>query len=194
VAGSPDLTLIVTGRHFANARHNRSTAVWSENANDIFLATSFVSDTTLTAVIPAALLSSPVEATVFVETGDPMGDNFLKSDSVTFVVAALPPGAPWISSISPTSVVAGSPDLTLTVTGSNFANHNSYRSYAVWSVNDSATYLATTFVDSTQLTAVVPAALLINPVKAAVSVEIWYKADDIPTAVSNSVVLSVNAP
>src|SRR4029077_18409103 len=98
-----------------------------------------------------------------------------------------------ISAISPTSAVAGSPDLTLTVTGSNFATGNAggFHSSVVWSDN---TFLATTVVSDTQLTAVVPATLLINPGKVKISVQIFFFADSFPTAVSNSVVFTVNAP
>jgi hypothetical protein len=193
-AGISDLTLTVTGSHFAGEPHNRSVAAWSTNGSNTFLATTFVSGTQLTAVIPAALLSSPITATVFVETGDPMGDVFLKSDSVAFIVTTLAPGSPLISSISPTNAEAGSPDLALTVTGSNFANENNYHSYANWSVNGNQTFLATTFVSDTQLTAIIPAALLISPITAEISVQIFYKANDDPSSQSNSVVFSINAP
>src|SRR5207302_845412 len=65
--------------------------------------------------------------------------------------------------ISPVSAMAGSSDLVLTVTGSNFLSATHNKSVVVWSANGSDTFLATTFVSSTQLTAVIPAALLANP-------------------------------
>ena len=80
----------------------------------------------------------------------------------------LPPPPPNIS-ISPTSAVAGSPDLTLTVVGSNFLGETHNFSKAVWSANGSNTLLATSFVSSTKLMAVIPAALLRNPGTAEVS-------------------------
>jgi IPT/TIG domain len=83
---------------------------------------------------------------------------------------ASPPPAPDIS-ISPTSGVAGSPDLTLTVMGSNFLGETHNFSQAVWLANSSTTLLATTFVSSTQLTAVIPSALLSNPLTAEVFVQ-----------------------
>ena len=43
------------------------------NGADNVLPTTFVSNTLLTAVIPAALLSNPVKAQILVETGDPQG-------------------------------------------------------------------------------------------------------------------------
>ena len=60
--------------------------------------------------------------------------------------------APSLSSMSPTAVDAGSPDTTLTVTGTDFTPQSM--------VELSGTSLATSFVSSTQLTAVIPAAQL----------------------------------
>ncbi len=195
VAGSPDLTLTVMGSNFLGETHNFSQAVWSVNSSNTLLATTFVSSTQLTAVIPAALLSNTVTAQVLVQTGDPIGDLPLrKSNSVSFGVIAPSPGVPSISSISPTSAVVGSPDLTLTVTGSNFVNANRYHNVVAWSVNGSDTSLATTFVSSTRLTGVIPAALLLSPTTAKLSVQTWYFDNDTPTSVSNSVSFSVNSP
>ncbi|PYV68388.1 MAG: hypothetical protein DMG96_36565 [Acidobacteria bacterium] len=194
VAGGPDLTLTVLGSNFLGETHNFSQAVWSANSSNTLLATTFVSSTQLTAVIPSALLTNAITGQVFVQTGDPMGDIPLrKSDSVSFSVTIPSPGVPSISSISPTSAVVGSPDLTLTVTGSNFVNANRYHNVVAWSVNGNDTSLATTFVSSTQLTAVIPASLLLNPTAAKVSVQTWYFDNDIPTSVSNSVSFSVTS-
>ena len=103
-----------------------------------------------------------------------------------------PPSLPSIS-ISPTSVVAGSPDLKLTIrgTGLAFAGDRHFFSQAVWSAKGSHTHLATTFVSSSQLTAVIPAALLNNPVIAQVSVQTGDPMGDIPLTSYNSVSFSV---
>lgn len=197
MAGSSDVVLTVTGSNFINDTHNRSVVVWSANGTDTFLATTFDSSTQLTAVIPAALLVNPIDAKVVVEAGDPLGSLPLsKSDSITFHVTAVPAGSVSISAISPMSAVAGSPDLTLTITGSNLARDTAsgYRSSVVWSVNQNETFLGAGVVSDTQLTAVVPAALLVNPVRAQISVQIWHRADSFPTAVSNSIDFRVNAP
>ena len=124
----------------------------------------------LTAVVPAALLSNPVTAQVFVKTGDPMG-SAVSSNSVFFEVTAAQ-SSPNIS-ISPTSALPGSSDITLTITGSTgkFDNAPNNLSRAVWLVNGTKTVLTTTFVSSTMLTAVVPAALLSQAVEAEVLVE-----------------------
>jgi len=69
--------------------------------------------------------------------------------------------APTITSISPTSANSGDPNFTLTVNGSGFLNG------AIVDFNNSTTFrgsaLATTFVSSTQLTAVVPASAITLP-------------------------------
>jgi IPT/TIG domain-containing protein len=76
--------------------------------------------------------------------------------------------APLIASISPVSVPAGSPDLTLTITGSKFDNKFLGQSIAFWTtdpnnLHDHGKMLFTTFVSSNQLAAVIPAPLLQNP-------------------------------
>ncbi len=65
------------------------------------------------------------------------------------------PTTPFITTLNPESVHAGSPDFTLTVNGTGFA------STSVVEMN--ANPLPTTFVSSTQLTAPVPASFLPAP-------------------------------
>jgi hypothetical protein len=99
-----------------------------------------------------------------------------------------PPAARSISSILPTSTVAGGPDLTLIVTGSNLIDTASQtRSSVVWSMNGTETFLATTDVSDTQLSALVPASLLTETGKAQIQVQAFFKADDSPKWVTNSV-------
>jgi hypothetical protein len=93
--------------------------------------------------------------------------------------------------ISPTSAVAGSPDLVLTITGSNFEGARHNFSQAVWSSNGSQTPLATTFGSSTQLKAVVSANLLISPVAAQVFVQTGDPMGDLPPRKSGSAGFSV---
>ena len=111
-----------------------------------------------------------------------------------------PPGSPPPPgvnvAISPTSAVAGGPDLTLTITGSKFTFTSAPHKFneAVWSANGSNTSLATTFISNTQLNAVVPAALLTNAVTAKVHVEVWDRQGDVADAVSDSVSFGVISP
>jgi IPT/TIG domain len=191
-AGSSDLVLNVTGTNFANQQHDQSVVVWSANGSNTFLQTTVTSSTELTAVIPAALMASPVTAKVSVQTGDPLASFPLStSDSVIFTVTAISPGSTAISAISPMSAAAGSPDLTLIVTGSNFANQNHEKSVVVWSVNGTDTRLQTTFDSSTQLTAVIPAHLLTTPVTARVLVETGDPVSSVPPSQSNFINFSV---
>jgi DNA/RNA endonuclease G (NUC1) len=69
---------------------------------------------------------------------------------------------PILTSMSPTSDTVGTPDFTLTVTGSNFITS----SEVIWGTN----ILATTFVSATQLQATVPTAFLTNPGNAHITV------------------------
>jgi hypothetical protein len=196
IAGSSDLVLTVTGSTFVGERHDQSVVVWSANGSDTTLATTFVSSTQLTAVIPAALLANPLTAKVLVETGDPTGSlPFSKSNSINFGVTKTPPASFSISSILPMSVVAGSPDITLTVMGSSFANDRHNKSVVAWSVNGSSeAFLQTTFVSSTQLTAVIPAALLTNPTTFQVLVETGDPMGSVPFAKLNSINFTVTSP
>ena len=196
IAGSSDLVLTVTGSDFVAEPHHQSIVAWSTNVySDTFLATTFVSSTQLTAVIPAALLANPVTATVLVETGDPTGSTaFSRSKPIQFGVSAAPPPSLSISSISPMSAVAGSPDLALTVMGSNFAYGSHKKSVIVWSTNGIAARIGTTFIDHTQLKTVIPANLLANPTTAQVWVETGDPEGSDPFAKSNSINFSVTSP
>lgn len=62
------------------------------------------------------------------------------------------PGEPQVTSVSPSTVVAGGPSFTLTVTGQNFAQGDT--------VEWTSTALSSTFVSSTEMTAQVPDQLL----------------------------------
>jgi hypothetical protein len=101
-----------------------------------------------------------------------------------------------INSLSPNTATAGSADLILTMTGTNLdlqhtGSLQETHTFAIWSVGNSQTSLTATVVSSTQVTAVVPSALLAAVVNAQISVQKWYKADDAPFAVSNSLVFTV---
>jgi hypothetical protein len=190
IAGSPDFSLTVTGSN--GQFYNSSQAVWFVNGTSNVLPTTFVSNTMLTAVIPAALLSNPVTAQVSVETGDPKGSPLL-SNPIFFNVTPGPPGPQiWVS---PTTVPSEGPDLTLTITGvdGQFDNAAHNLSRAVWSVNGIDTVLTTTFVSSAMLTAVVPASLTTTPIYAEVSVETGDPAGPGSEAKSSSVTFYVGS-
>jgi len=73
MVGTPDLTVTIGGSHtftFAQGRVRYNTVVWSQGGIDTPLLTTFVSSSQLTATVPAALLASPVTATIHVEIWD----------------------------------------------------------------------------------------------------------------------------
>ena len=79
-----------------------------------------------------------------------------------------PPGiTPSLSSLSPATAIAGSDDITMTITGSAFQANPwppGPSSFAMWSEsNGGETFLSTRFVSDTQLTVIVPAKLLKDP-------------------------------
>jgi hypothetical protein len=71
------------------------------------------------------------------------------------IVACSCASTPSLTSISPTSAPAGSPDVTLTINGNNFSSN----SVVAWN----GTSLASSFVSSTQLTATIPASDIAQP-------------------------------
>jgi hypothetical protein len=143
-AGGPSFTLTVNGAGFVSG----AVVQW----NTTSLATTFVSATQLTAQVAANLIATPGSVTVTVV------ENGTTSPSASFTIAA----APAISSLSPSSAMAGGPAFTLVVNGSGFL------SGAV--VQWSGSALATSFVSGTQLTAQVPASLIAAPGTATVTV------------------------
>jgi hypothetical protein len=191
MAGSPDLTLTITSTNgvFYNTAQNRSQAAWLVNGSYIALSTTFVNSSTLTAVIPAALLSNPVKARVLVETTDQKSS--VPSNPIFFNVTPEPPG-PQIS-VSPRGAPKGSPDVTLTITTSHeeFDNAPHNLSRAVWSADGVDVVLTTTFVSSSMLTAVVPAALLGGSPEAEVFVETGDLAGSVPPMKSSSFTFDV---
>jgi hypothetical protein len=138
-AGSNSLILTVSGANFA--------PISVVQFNGISLDTIFVSSNTLFAVIPATLLAQPGTVSVTVLT-----PGVGSSAALTFTITGTPSTMPVLSSLSPSSVPAGTNDLTLTVIGGNFSPNSV--------VQFNNTSLATTFVSSNQLTAVIPANLL----------------------------------
>ena len=172
--GSSDLTLTISAlNNFTFYNHFRYCRVlWSQGGLDTDLLTTFISSSQLTAIVPASLLTAAVTAKVRVEIWDGMeGILVATSGSVPFQVALTPPPptpTPSISSISPSTVAAGSPDVTITIDGTNFGHFGTFKwSTAFWTTNgnlhDTGTWLQTTIVSNSQLTAVIPAALLRNP-------------------------------
>lgn len=171
--GSPDLTLTVSGSKtftFADGGVHYSTVVWIQDGLRTPLLTTFVNPSQLTAILPAAFLANSITGKVCVEIWDRIENSLVtSSDTVPFQVTSTPTiPTPAISSISPSTIAAGSPDVTLTIDGSNFGHYGHFvSSTAFWTTNgnlhDTGTWLQTAIVSSSQLTAVIPAKLLQSP-------------------------------
>ena len=137
VAGSGGFTLIITGTNFVNG------AVVRWNGSDRL--TTFVSSTRLEAAIPASDVATAGTANATVFNPAPGGGT---SDTATFTIQASNL-SPTITTLSPSTTVAGSGGFTLIITGTNFVNGAVVR----WNGSDRPT----TFVSSTQLEAAIPA-------------------------------------
>ncbi len=138
VAGGPAFQLTVFGANFAPG----SVVRW--NGQD--RVTQFVSVTELVIQAPAADIANVGSATISVFSPPPGGG---LSNEVTFNITQAARPAPRITTISPDNASAGGADFTLTVNGQNFVSDSVVR----W--NGSAR--PTMFVNSTQLTAQIPA-------------------------------------
>ena len=133
------------------------TITWPAAGGMVEYGTPLTSLQNATASVAGVFIYSPATGTL------PPGPNtltatFMPTDTFDYTGAtatlSVSVGTPALSSISPTSVALGSPSATITVTGLGFING------AVVSYNKSP--LATTYVDQHHLTAVIPAASLLN--------------------------------
>lgn len=116
--------------------------------NGTALATTYTSSSALSAAVSANLAATGGIANITVTNPDGQAS----TGGVASQQVSVTNPAPTLSSVSPQSLYAGSPDTIFTFTGTNF-NASSV-------VIAGTTTLTTTFVSATELTAVVPAAIL----------------------------------
>jgi hypothetical protein len=141
-AGSAATTITLTGTNFVSA----SEVLW----DGAELPATYVSSTRLTAIIPSALLTSSGSSAITVSTPGPGGG---VSKAATFTIQALPVNpVPVLTSLSTSSVSAGSPGLTLTLSGANFI--------AATQVLWNGALLASSYEGAKSLVADIPASLL----------------------------------
>jgi outer membrane protein assembly factor BamB len=171
-------TLTVNGSGFGAG----AVVIFNGNA----VPTTFVSTTQLTASISAGAISQPDPYTVVVAPSLAAAGSTL-SNQLILAVSALPS----ITGLTPSSIVAGAPAFTLTVAGTNFPEG------AV--VLFGGTALPTTWEDTTQVTATVTTAQVLNagsiPVAVAtssasgalVSAPVSLTVQPLPALASNSV-------
>jgi hypothetical protein len=165
VAGSGEFTLTVNGTNFVP-----KSVVQLGGAS---YTTTFVSATQLTVEVPAVLVSAVQDVLVGV-----VNPNHIFSNTVKLTVTAIL--APTIVSISPSTVVAGSPPFTVTVIGMNFVPGS------VVLLNGGT--VTTTFVSATKLSFTVPAPVIQMPTTVLITVR-----NSTNTAPSNAVTLTVTA-
>jgi hypothetical protein len=137
LAGSASFTLVVNGNNFVAG----STIALNGDTR----ATTFVSNNQLSVQVLASDLLSAGSIAVTVSNPGPGGGT---SSALTFSVNNL---GPSITTLSPSSAIAGGANFTLTVNGSNFVSGSKIR----WNGTEIS---STTFVNSGQLTAQISAA------------------------------------
>jgi trimeric autotransporter adhesin len=172
-ANSGDLVLTVIGFGFVP----KTVVQWDGAKLDTTVTLDVNGNVTnLTAKVPKTLTAQPGRH--FVNTINPATnkqDNGL-SNTIAFIVTVPANPQPTLTSISPTSATPGSPDVTLTLTGTNFLKASvatcagTDGSIAQWNTTTSTTCLATTFTSATQMTATIPASLLTTESCATVTV------------------------
>jgi uncharacterized protein (TIGR03437 family) len=154
LAGGASFTLTVNGSGFVNG----ATVRW----NGANRTTTFGSATQLTAAIPASDIASAGTASLTVfNPANASGGGGL-SNELLFTINPLPNPVPALTSLTPNAVSAGGAGFTLTVNGSNFVSGAAVR----WNGSDRAT----TFVNATQLTALILAADIASTGTASVTV------------------------
>jgi uncharacterized protein (TIGR03437 family) len=150
VEGGPSFTLTVNGTNFVNG----SVVRWDGTPR----TTTFVSATQLTAQIESSDLVGTGASQVTVFNPAPGGG---VSNGVSFTINQNNP-VPTLTNLAPNSATAGGAEFTLTVTGTNFVTNSQVR----WNGNNRTT----TFLSSTQLSAVIPASDIASAGSAQVTV------------------------
>jgi 6-phosphogluconolactonase (cycloisomerase 2 family) len=157
VAGSGVVTLTLNGTGFISSVFGVSVVRW----NGSNLPTTFINSTQLQATVPATATVNAGIAGVTVANGGS------SSNVVEFTIASPlqnpPPSLTQLSPVWVFSYGAGSPQVTLIVTGTNFVNGAKVQ----WNGVD----LPTTFVNSTKLKATVTSAKLALPNNAVITAE-----------------------
>jgi trimeric autotransporter adhesin len=167
IFGGPSFTLTVMATSTNGFSTSPPTTVQWNGQN---LATTAVSTTVLTAVVPASLIAKPGTAYVnthYQQSGT--GNNGL-SNSLAFLIYGAPNPEPTLTSISPstTAVCASSTKncspVTITLTGTNFlsssTNGASTVTYTGVATAGIETAISTSSITSTQIKAIIPTTYL----------------------------------
>ena len=164
VFGSPSFTItLAAGPNNGFLAKPPTTVQW--NGQD--LATTYVSATVVTAVVPASLIAKPGTAYVnthYQQSGT--GNNGL-SNSLAFLIYGSPNPQPTLTSVSPTTAAVCTKNcspVNITLTGTNFlpnsTNGASTVTYTGVATGGIETAFNTSSITSTQIKAIIPATYL----------------------------------
>ena len=140
-AGSAAFMLTVSGTGFQTG----DIINWN---GSVLITTVMPMQSQATAQVSKALIASPGTASVSVSRPD----QTVATKAVTFAITGPDNPSPSISSLSPPSATAGGPDFQMRIQGSGFAPSSF--------VEFNGTFCATAFLSSSQIVALVPAALI----------------------------------
>jgi WD40-like Beta Propeller Repeat len=175
-AGSPSFLLTVNASP-TNGFNTTTVVQWNGTA---LPNKTFIDATTITATVPANLLTKPGTAYVNTLTAQSgTGQNGL-SNTMAFTIYGAPNPLPTLASVTPTSAPAcgtacANASVTITVTGTNFLltsnNGGSLVTFAdKLTPMQEPTALTITSLSSTQIQAVIPGTYLANPDTALIQV------------------------
>ena len=168
-AGSNAFTLTATGTNFTDGTQ----LLWDGEVQ----STKFISNTQLSISVTTTQIATAGTVTIRA-----MKPDTTTSGPVTLTITGTPPPTFSLTSISPSTIAAGSPDFTLAATGTGFVSGD------VITLNGVAAN--TTFESATQMHATVPAADVANPGTIAVAVQDASKnnSNSLPLTVSGAFV------
>ena len=160
--GGGDFTITVTASAF-NGFTSKTVVQWNENT----LVSTPLNSTTITAVVPAALIAK--SGTAYINTFTPQsgtGQNGL-SNALAFLIYGSPNPVPSLSNISPTSspvCASKCANVNITLTGTNFlqtsTNGASKVTYTGIATSQNETAINIQSISSTQIVAVIPGTYL----------------------------------
>ena len=168
-AGSNGFTLTATGTNFTDGTQ----LLWDGTGQQ----TKFISNTQLSISVTTAQIATAGTVTIRA-----MKPDTTTSGPATLTITGTPPPTFALTSISPSTIAAGSPDFTLAATGTGFVSGD------VITLDGVAAN--TTFESATQMHATVPAAVVANPGTIAVAVQdaSKNKSNSLPLTVSGAFV------
>jgi len=158
--GGPGITVTINGADFVA---NSTTVNWKNTATGATapLTITYFSATELKVMVPSALIKTAGTAAITVTTA-------AGGTSAAATFAAEP--KPVLSSLSPTSAIAGDPSVTLTISGSNFIKG----ALVQWKTSTKTIKLTPTGVTTTTITLspLVTKPILVNPGKTNISASV----------------------